>query len=88
MEQVARVQTVIRLAPHIMERAKQCARKKNMSFNAYVEAALEEVSSAKIPKLSKDFQIAPEIAAFNGMIPAPTQEELDADPRLANIMCI
>lgn len=86
METVTRTQTVIRLRPELMERVKYRAKGRNMSVNAYVESVLEEATKAPIPKLPKDFKISPLIEKLSGIIPAPTQEMLESDDRLAYIL--
>lgn len=86
METVARTQTIIRLRPELMERVKYRAKGRNMSVNAYVESVLEEATKAPIPKLPKDFKISPLIEKLSGIIPAPTQEMLESDDRLAYIL--
>ena len=83
METQARVQTVIRLRPELLNRLKFKAKQENLSLNAYVEKTLEEKTKPVLPKLPKDFEIDPVIASFSGMLREPTQEELDQDPKLA-----
>ena len=39
--ETARLQTVLRLPPELMERVKRVARKEKRSFNSYVEHILE-----------------------------------------------
>ncbi len=82
----ARAQTVIRLKPELMERVKYRAKGRNMSVNAYVESVLEEATKAPIPKLPKGFKTSPVIERLSGIIPAPTQEMLESDERLAYIL--
>lgn len=86
MKTVSRQQMIIRLQPRIMEKVKYMAKKEKLSVNAYVEKVLDEATLAKIPKLPKDFQIDPVIASYSNVMREFTQEELDADPRLAHIM--
>ena len=77
---------IIRLQPRIMEKLKYTAKKEKLSVNAYVEKVLDEATMAKIPKLPKDFKIDPVIDSWRVNTREFTQEELDADPRLAHIM--
>ena len=86
METIARVQTVIRLRPEVMERVKYRAKGYNMSVNAYVESILDEATRAPIPKLPKDFKISPEIERLSGIFPPTTKEMLESDDRLAYIL--
>lgn len=85
MENVTRVQTVLRLPEELMIRAKYKAKQENKSLNAFFEDAIAEAVHPKIPKLPKDFKISPTVEALSGIMPAPTQEMLDADDRLAYI---
>ena len=83
METITRVQTAFRLREDLLERLKYKAKRQNMSLNAYVEQVLDEETRTKIPKLPKDFKIDPVLASFCGFMKAPTQEQLDSDPKLA-----
>ncbi len=86
MENAARVQTVIRLRPEVMERVKYRAKSQNISVNAFVENALVEATKVPIPKLPKDFKIDPLVESLSGIIPAPSKEMLESDDRLAYIL--
>lgn len=86
MENAARVQTVIRLRPDVMERVKYRAKSQNISVNAFVENALVEATKVPIPKLPKDFKIDPLVESLSGIIPAPSKEMLESDDRLAYIL--
>lgn len=86
METIARVQTVIRLRPDVMERVKYRAKSQNISVNAFVENALVEATKVPIPKLPKDFKIDPLVESLSGIIPAPAKEMLESDDRLAYIL--
>lgn len=83
MEQ-ARVQTVLRLKPELMEKIKRKARKEKRSFNSYVEHLLEKEAGIKYPVLPADFTVSEEIASM-ACIPwrAPEPEQLASDPKLA-----
>ena len=82
----AKVQTVLRISPELMKRVKYKARQVDVSVNAYIEDVLREAVMPRIPTLPKDFEIDPVIKSLSGIIPAPSQEEIDADPRLAYIL--
>ena len=86
METIARVQTVIRLRPEVMERVKYRAKSQDISVNAFIENALVEATKVPIPKLPKNFKISPLVESLSGIIPAPTKEMLEADDRLAYIL--
>lgn len=81
-----KVQTVLRISPELMRRVKYKARQVDVSVNAYIEDVLREAVMPRIPKLPEDFEIDPVIKSLSGIIPAPSQEEIDADPRLAYIL--
>lgn len=85
METISRTQIAVRLRPDILERVRYKARQEKLSVNAYIEKTLQDASLAKIPKLPEDFVADRVIESFNGMIKAPSQKELDADPRLRHI---
>ncbi len=86
MENAARVQTVIRLRPEVMERVKYRAKSQNISVNAFVENALVEATKVPIPKLPKDFKIDPLVESLSGFFPPTTKEMLESDDRLAYIL--
>ena len=88
METVTREATLLRLRPQVMARVKYYAKREKKSMNSFIEDVLEQATLAKIPKLPKDFKIDPVISSFNGIMRAPSQEELEADPRLAHIMAL
>ena len=81
-----RVQTVLRISPELMARVKYKAAQLDTSVNAYIESVLRDAVMPRIPKLPKDFKISPLIESLSGIIPAPTQEMLDEDPKLAYIL--
>lgn len=81
-----KVQTVLRISPELMRRVKYKARQVDVSVNAYIEDVLREAVMPRIPRLPEGFEIDPVIKSLSGIIPAPSQEEIDADPRLAYIL--
>ena len=86
MENAARVQTVIRLRPDVMERVKYRAKSQNISVNAFVENALVEATKVPIPKRPKDMEIDPIVKSLSGIFPPTTPEMLESDDRLAYIL--
>ena len=85
--ETARVITLIRLKPGLMERARKRARQEKLSFNAYVEQLLEKDCRLEWPVLPPDFKVSdgdcqPGIKSWK----EPSTEELEADPRLAQIL--
>lgn len=79
-------QTGIRLPEEMIGQIKRKAARKGVSFNAYVESVLEQDIREEIPYIDPNAEISPEILALAGRWPAPTQEEIDADPRLQAIL--
>ena len=72
-----------------MDRIKIQARREHRSFNSYVEHTLDKSTELVFPKLKpEDFIISDEIKNLAASIPAHrfTQEELDADPKLAYLV--
>lgn len=84
MQTTERVQTVLRLPKPLYERVKMKAAKENLSFNAYVETALDKFAGLNIPKIPKDFEIPEEIKAFavQGGFRKFTEDEKNADTKL------
>ncbi len=83
------VQTTLRLPKELVERVKRQAKREHRSFNSYVEHTLDKSTELVFPKLKpEDFIISDEIMSLAGSIPTvrPTQEELDADPKLAYLV--
>lgn len=78
-------QTGIRLPEDLIRSLKYKASRKGISFNAYVESVLQEDVRFEIPYIDPNKEIDPEILALSGRWPAPTQEEIDSDPRLRAI---
>ena len=79
-------QTGIRLPEETIHLLKRKAARKGVSFNAYVESVLNQDVREEIPYIDPNAPIDPEILALSGRWPAPTQEEIDADPRLQAIL--
>ena len=89
MQNTERVQTVLRLPALLYERAKAEAAKENISFNAYVERAIDKFAGLKIPKIPKDYKISDEILALvpkKSSFTMPSKEELENDPKLAYLI--
>ena len=85
METIARTQTVVRLRDDILAKARFKAKQNKMSLNAFFEKAIEVYSTPTIPSLPKDFKIDPAIERFSGLMPRPTEEQLQSDDRLSYI---
>ncbi|MBO7644539.1 MAG: Arc family DNA-binding protein [Bacteroidales bacterium] len=82
------VQTTIRLPKELVERVKRQARREHRSFNSYVEHTLDKSTELVFPKLKpEDFIISDEIKNLTAKhYQRPSQEELDADPKLAYLV--
>lgn len=85
-----KVQTGLRLPLLLINQLKAKAKQEGKSFNAYVEEVLEKDAGLVFPKLRReDYPPDPELEALSlslgEQVPPFTQEELDADPRLAHI---
>ena len=81
------VQTTIRLSKELMARVKRNAEREHRSFNSYVEMVLDRATELKFPKMSPDFKISEEILSLRASSwKRPSQEELNADPKLAYLV--
>lgn len=81
-----KAQTVLRISPELMARVKYKARQVDVSVNAYIESVLREAVMPRIPRLPQDFEVSPLVKSLSGIIPAPTKEMLEEDPKLAYII--
>lgn len=82
--ETARIQTVLRLPPELMERVKRTARKQNCSFNSYVERILDQATCPVLPILSPDTKVSDDIRALRRFeCKAPSAGALESDPKLA-----
>ena len=86
MRTVTRSQTIIRLPVELMARLKYQAKRENLSFNAFVERTLDTATAVKTPKLKELTDEDRAWAAKYKIIPTPTQEMLESDPKLSYIM--
>ena len=86
MGTVSRAQTIVRFPVELMERLKYQAKRAHMSLNSYLEKTLDEVTAVKAPRLREVSEEDRTWAAKYKIIPAPTKEQLDADPKLARII--
>ena len=87
METAPRISILIRLRPELMERVKRRARLEKRSFNSYVEHVLDKETEVEWPKIGPDFKVSEEILALRATsYQRPSQEEIDADPKLAYLM--
>lgn len=82
-----RIQTGLRFKPALIEKVKDKAKRSNKSFNRYVEDLLEKDVADEFPHLNReDFVKDNEFLAFGKLIPEFSQEQIDADPKLAHIL--
>lgn len=82
--ETARIQTVLRLPPELMERVKRNARKEKRSFNSYVEHLLDKATETEFPSLPPDFKVSEDILSLQcSESEEPTAEMLADDPKLA-----
>ena len=81
------VQTTIRLPKELMDRVKRNAAREHRSFNSYVEMVLDRATELKFPKMSQDYKISEDILSLRASSwKRPSQEELNADPKLAYLV--
>ena len=82
------VQTTVRLPIELLNRVKRQAKRENRSFNSFVEHTLDKATELVFPKLKpEDFIISDEIKNLTAKnYRRPSQEELDADPKLAYLV--
>ena len=82
------VQTTVRLPIELVNRVKRQAKRENRSFNSFVEHTLDKATELVFPKLKpEDFIISDEIKNLTAKnFRSPSQEELDADPKLAYLV--
>lgn len=82
--ETARIQTVLRLQPEVMARAKRKARKMKCSFNSYIEQLLDKDTLVEFPRIPEDFPISEEVCALHCLrLDEPSPEQLAQDPKLA-----
>ena len=85
--ETTRVQTGLRFKPALIEKVKNKAKRSNKSFNRYVEDLLEKDVADEFPHLNReDFVKDNPFLAFGKMIPDFTEEQINADPKLAHIL--
>lgn len=85
--ETTRIQTGLRFKPALIEKVKNKAKRSNKSFNRYVEDLLEKDVSDEFPRLDReDFVKDNEFLAFGKLIPEFSQEQIEADPKLAHIL--
>lgn len=86
MQQERRIQTAFRIESELLKSAKRKARQQNISLNRLVERAIEDyVGEFKFPAVEIPEDIPDWIKDLSKGIRPVTQEELDADERLAYI---
>lgn len=98
METARTVQTAFRFTPDLVSRLKLKARREHKSVNAYVEQLIEkdlgkdedryEALYRELAKIKLPEKISPKVKALAGFGAGIkyTQEELDADPKLAYLV--
>ena len=80
----ARIQTVLRLQPELMNRLRRNARKQKCSFNSYVEQILDQATKPSFPTIPDGYQAAHIIIGLSKFkYSDPSAEELAADAKLA-----
>lgn len=78
-----KVTTVIRVDPELLEKIKYSAKKEHLSVNSFVERVMEIATKPNIPHLPKNFILDTLDLIPKVRLRKVTQEELDADPKLA-----
>jgi hypothetical protein len=87
MLQEKKTQTAFRLDPELLMRAKRKARQQNISLNRLVERAIGEyVGEFRFPAVEIPDEIPERIRDLSRDIRPFTEEELEADDRLAYIL--
>lgn len=86
MQAQRRSQTAFRLDESLLRSAKRKAREQGISLNKLVEKAVEKyVGKFEFPAIEPPTEIPEWVKKLSEGIPPVTQEELDADDRLAYI---
>lgn len=85
--ETVRESAIIRLKSELMARAKRQAKANHLSFNAFVEKALEQTVTPEWPVLPPDYKVSDEIRSFQciGKDWRPSQEDLQSDIKLKRI---
>ena len=86
MQKKSYKQTGIRLPEELITGLKREARRNGVSFNAYVESILQEELDSVIPYIDPNRDISPDLLFMGETVELPSQEEIDADPRLQAIL--
>lgn len=83
-----RKQTIVRLDGNLLSWAKRYAKEERTSLNGLVESLLiaERRRVEPFPSIKVPDRFSPQTERFCGILGQFTQEELDADDRLAYIM--
>lgn len=81
------IQTGIRMNTALYERLKRNAKRENRSLNNYVVHLLETATTPVIPQLkAEDYPVDEDILRLGDILPEPSPEEMDRDPKLAYIL--
>lgn len=87
MRTTATIQTGIRMSPELYNRLKRFAKRENRSLNNYVITLLEAATQPRIPSLKQsDYPVDDDILQLGKTLTQPSEEEMNADPRLAYIL--
>lgn len=87
MERSSLIQTGIRMESSLYERLKRNAKREKRSLNNYVVHLLETATAPVIPQLNPDdYPIDEDILRLGDILPEPSAEELERDPKLAYIL--
>ncbi len=86
--QTERIQTAIRLDADLYNRIRRRAHIEKRSINSYIEKVLDDHTKVIYPASSPDLTISEVIRSMAGSVKPRkfTQEELDADPKLAYLV--
>ena len=79
-------QTGIRLPEILIAKAKRKAKRRGLSFNAYVESVLQKDVNEEIPYIDPDAPIDPELLSLAKGVCLPPKEVIEQDNRLREIL--
>lgn len=80
----ARVSTIVRMSPLLLENLKEMARKENVSLNGFIVNALKEkISDKPLNKILKErIIVSKEVSALGGTFDPIDDDVAKANPRL------
>lgn len=79
-------QTGIRLPEILIAKAKRKAKRRGLSFNAYVESVLQKDVNEEIPYIDPEAPIDPELLSLAKGVCLPPREVIEQDNRLREIL--